>query len=190
MKRQLILASQSPRRKELLELAELTFISHASDIDETLDSLKPLRDELRRLALNKARAAEKDYPGCIVLGADTTVVMDDVILGKPKDREDAKRMLKSLSGRTHEVMTSCAICCGEHELTWINTAEVEFYELNDTLIDWYIDTNEPMDKAGAYGIQGKGALLVKGIHGDFYTVMGLPIADTVRKLSEFEKELE
>lgn len=189
MTRKLILASQSPRRKELLELAELTFETHAADIDETLDACKPLRDELKRLALEKARAVEQSHPGCIVLGADTTVVKDDEILGKPKNKADAKAMLKSLSGRRHEVLTSCALCCENHEMTWINTAEVEFYELDEDLIDWYIETGEPMDKAGAYGIQGKGALLVKGIQGDFYTVMGLPIADTVRKLSEFEKEL-
>ena len=190
MKRKLILASQSPRRKELLELAELQFETHAADVDETFDAAEPLRDELRRLALKKARAVEKVHPGCIVLGADTTVVLDDVILGKPANQDDARKMLKSLSGRKHEVMTSCALCCQNHEITWINTAEVEFYELSDDLIEWYISTNEPMDKAGAYGIQGKGALLVKGIQGDFYTVMGLPIADTVRKLSDFEKEME
>lgn len=189
MKRNLILASQSPRRKELLTLAELNFEAIGADLDETLDESKPLREELMRLALDKARAVEKSHLGCIVLGADTTVVLDDEILGKPKDKEDGRRMLKSLSGRRHEVMTSCALCCGKHEMTWLNIAEVEFYELTDDMIEWYLSTNEYADKAGAYGIQGKGALLIKGIHGDFYTVMGLPIADTVRRLSEFEKEL-
>lgn len=190
MKHPLILASQSPRRKELLELAELNFTTHSADVDETLDLNCDLKEELKKLALKKARASETSHPGCIVLGADTTVILDNQILGKPKDAEDAERMLKNLSGRRHEVMTSCALCCGTHEMTWVNTALVEFYELDDAMIDWYIATGEPLDKAGAYGIQGKGALLIKGIEGDFYTVMGLPIADTVRKLAEFEKELD
>ncbi len=190
MKHSLILASQSPRRKELLCLAELNFITHSADVDETLDLNCDLKEELKKLALKKARASEVYHPGCIVLGADTTVILDNQILGKPKDAEDAKRMLKDLSGRRHEVMTSCALCCGNHEMTWVNTAFVEFYELDDAMIEWYIATGEPLDKAGAYGIQGKGALLIKGIEGDFYTVMGLPIADTVRKLKEFEKELD
>ncbi len=190
MKHSLILASQSPRRKELLELAELNFITHSADVDETLDLNCDLKEELKKLALKKARASEAYHPGCIVLGADTTVILDNQILGKPKDAEDARRMLKDLSGRRHEVMTSCALCCGNHEMTWVNTALVEFYELDDAMIDWYIATREPLDKAGAYGIQGKGALLIKGIEGDFYTVMGLPIADTVRKLEVFEEELD
>ena len=190
MSRHLILASQSPRRKELLELAELKFTTHSADVDETLDLNCDLKDELKKLALKKARASEAYHPGCIVLGADTTVILDNQILGKPKDEEDARRMLRALSGRRHEVMTSCALCCQQHEMTWVNTALVEFYELDEEMIDWYISTKEPMDKAGAYGIQGKGALLIKGLEGDFYTVMGLPIADTLRRLREFEKELD
>lgn len=190
MKHPLILASQSPRRKELLELAELSFETHSADVDETLDLSHDLKEELKKLALKKARASEVYHPGCIVLGADTTVVLDNQILGKPVDDEDAIRMLKALSGRRHEVMTSCALCCGSCEMTWVNTALVEFYELDDEMINWYISTNEHKDKAGAYGIQGKGALLIKGIEGDFYTVMGLPIADTIRRLKEFEKELK
>lgn len=190
MSHPLVLASQSPRRKELLELAELNFITHAADVDESMDLSLPLKEELTRLALRKARAVEKEHPGCIVLGADTTVVLDGKILGKPKDDAEAIEMLQSLSGRTHEVMTSCVLCCGKHEISWINTAIVEFYELSESMIQWYIKTAEHKDKAGAYGIQGKGALLVKGIQGDFYTVMGLPVAETVRKLKEFEKELD
>ena len=190
MNRHLILASQSPRRKELLELADLKFTTHSADVDETLDLSCDLKEELKKLALKKARASEAHHPGCIALGADTTVILDNQILGKPKDVEDARRMLKALSGRRHEVMTSCALCCGNHEMTWVNTALVEFYDLDEEMIEWYISTKEPMDKAGAYGIQGKGALLIKGLDGDFYTVMGLPIADTVRRLKEFEKELD
>ena len=117
MKHPLILASQSPRRKELLQLAELNFTTHSADVDETLNLNCDLKEELKKLALKKARASEAYHPGCIVLGADTTVVLDNQILGKPKDAEDAKRMLKDLSGRRHEVMTSCALCCGNREMT-------------------------------------------------------------------------
>lgn len=190
MKHPLILASQSPRRKELLELAELDFVTMAADVDETLDPNGELKDELMKLALKKASVIAENHPGSIVLGADTTVVLDGVILGKPKNDEDAREMLRMLSGKSHEVMTSCALCCDEHKMTWINSAYVEFYDLDEEMIEWYISTNEHKDKAGAYGIQGKGALLVKGIRGDFYTVMGLPIADTVRRLELFEKECE
>ena len=188
MNKKLVLASKSPRRKELLELAELEFETFAAEVDETLDETKPLKEELKRLALKKAKEVLKSYPDCVVIGADTTVAVDDVILGKPKNDEDAKEMLRKLSGRRHEVFTSCALCDADHEVAWINAAEVEFYELDDQMIDWYLSTGDHRDKAGAYGIQSKGALLVKGIHGDFYTVMGLPIAEVIRKLEEFEKD--
>lgn len=189
MNHPLILASQSPRRKELLELAELQFEIHAADVDETLDLKQDLSDELKRLAVKKAKSVAKKHPGSLVLGADTTVVLDGRILGKPKHDDEARMMLKSLSGKVHEVKTSCALVSGTCETSWINTAYVEFYELDNEWIEWYLSTGEHKDKAGAYGIQGKGALLVKEIRGDFYTVMGLPIAETVRKIEEFEKEL-
>ena len=185
----LILASQSPRRKELLELADLEFETVSADVDETLNLECDLKEELMNLAVKKAHAVAENHPGCMVLGADTTVVLDGIILGKPKSDDEAKEMLRLLSGKTHEVMTSCALCMDEIQYKWINTAYVEFYELSDEWINWYIATGEHKDKAGAYGIQGKGALLVKEIRGDFYTVMGLPIAETVRKIEELKKEL-
>jgi septum formation protein len=132
------------------------------------------------LAVQKAIYISKKYPERIVIAADTVVIINDEILGKPKDKADAKRMLKLLSGKTHTVITGVAVW-GKTTSSFSEISKCTFYQLTEKKIDEYISTGEPMDKAGAYGIQGKGALLVKSINGDFYNIMGLPIA----RLSRF-----
>ena len=180
----MILASQSPRRIELMREAGFDCRVLPADIDES-----PLPGELpcalvERLACAKARAvatlAEPDEP---LIAADTIVYLEDEILGKPADAEDAKRMLRLLSGRTHQVATGVCLRQGAREDAFTVRTCVTFYPLGDAEIDAYVATGEPLDKAGAYGIQGVGGrLLVRGIDGDFYNVVGLPIAEVVRHL--------
>ena len=182
-----ILASASPRRKELLSMAGVEYISIPAEVDETPPS-NILPAELPGfLSSLKADAVSAKHPEDIVIGADTIVVIDDNVLGKPKDKDDAVRMLKSLSGRTHTVYTGVTITrhCDSKKISFTSSAQVEFYPLSDSEIDKYIATGDPFDKAGAYGIQSPGCVLVKGIVGDYFTVMGLPIAETVRRLSSF-----
>lgn len=170
---ELILASQSPRRKELLTLLGRPFRVQVASVDETMEDL-PIDQAVARLSYRKAAAigAEKDQ---IVIGADTVVVLGGQVLGKPRDAEDAIRMLHSLSGKTHQVMTGVCVIKGEKVLTHTEVTEVTFRTLTDREIDDYVATNEPMDKAGAYGIQGGAARFVEGIRGDYYNVVGLPV---------------
>lgn len=184
MKEKLILASASPRRQELLRLLTADFEVRPADVDETLDPAAPLRDEIVRLAVHKARAVQAAANGpCFVIGADTIVALSGAALGKPRDGEDAKRMLRLLSGRTHEVITALALVSPDgREDTALNVTRVTFYELDEGEISRYVATGEPLDKAGAYGIQGRGAVLVRGIEGDYYSVMGLPVAQLARLL--------
>ncbi len=173
---QLILASQSPRRQELLRLITQDFTVCPADVDEALIEGVSLADEVARLAAQKAQAVAGHNPEAVVIGSDTLVVCDGQALGKPVDAEDARRMLRLLSGRTHEVMTGLALCIPHKPMikdTVITT--VRFAALEETEISAYIQTGEPMDKAGAYGIQGLGARLIEGITGDYYSVMGLPV---------------
>lgn len=184
MKHQLILASASPRRQELLRLLTTDFTVRPADVDETLRPGAPLEEEIVRLALDKARAAcaRADAP-CTAIGSDTMVTLDGAALGKPADAADARRMLSLLSGRTHEVITAVALADTDG---WADTAlqitRVSFYKLDEHAIARYVATGEPLDKAGAYGIQGKGTVLVRAIEGDFYSVMGLPVAQLARLL--------
>ena len=180
-----ILASASPRRKELLEKIIPAYACIPADIDETVPEGISALEAPAHLSLQKARHIAKSHSPDIVIGADTCVILGDKILGKPQSREDAFDMLKSLSGKTHLVITGCAIVKGEKEISFSEVTEVEFYPLTDTEINAYIDTNESMDKAGAYGIQGGGAVLVKGIHGDYFNVVGLPVARLSRELKNF-----
>lgn len=183
--KKLILASSSPRRKELLEQVKLPFTISTSNVDETYDShLSPV-EIVQFLARKKAEAVFKNHRDSIVLGSDTIVVLDGKILGKPKNQSEAKQMLSSLSGRTHAVITGVAIMSKEKEECFAVETLVTFYELTDFEIEYYVDTGEPFDKAGAYGIQGIGATLVKEIKGDYFSVVGLPIARTVRELAKF-----
>lgn len=181
----IILASQSPRRKELLELAGIDHKVVVSDVDEFLDADLDVAGQVQDLAIQKACAVAELHESETVIGADTIVVCDGKILGKPKNEDDAFNMLKNLSGRKHQVMTGVSIINKEKELltSFVNITDVEFYYVTDEWILNYIKSGEPMDKAGSYGIQGKGFELVKSISGDYYSVMGLPIAQLKRTLN-------
>lgn len=185
-----ILASGSPRRKEILEELGYQFEIKTGDFDESTVALDDPKEGVQKLALGKALAAVQQ-PG-LYLGSDTVVVLDGVVMGKPSDEQDAFRMLRSLSGRTHEVCTGVALVTVgedgtvEHTETFVEATEVTFFELTDEEIDRYIRTGEPMDKAGAYGIQGLGRVLVEGIRGDYETVVGLPAARVYRALREHD----
>ena len=180
----LILASGSPRRRELLGKLNLPFEVIVSECDETLPEGIPADSAAEMLAVRKAAAVAKLHPDAVVIGADTTVILDDEILGKPADEADCKRMLHLLSGRMHKVITGVGIFWAGHSLSFSDETSVQFYPLTDAEIDEYAASGEPYDKAGAYGIQGQGALLVAGIHGDYYNVMGLPVARLTRQLRD------
>ncbi len=180
---QYILASQSPRRRELLSFILPTFEVCPANIDERLQDGAPLTSEIVRLAAAKALTVSAKHPDALVIGSDTMVTIDGQILGKPKDAQDARRMLRLLSGRTHQVLTGAAAAQNGRVKTVLNTTEVTFRTLQEDEIEQYIATGEPFDKAGAYGIQGHGALLVRSICGDYYSVMGLPVAQLYEILS-------
>ena len=170
----LVLASASPRRAELLWMLGLRFDVQPADLDETPERDEDPFDYVERLA--KAKADEVAAPGTIVIAADTIVVLDGALLGKPTGAEDARRMLRSLSGRTHEVVTCVAVAIGDGTVaSFTETTEVTFVELSERDIEWYVQTEEPMDKAGAYGIQGAGGLFVAAIAGNYHNVVGLPL---------------
>lgn len=182
-KQNLILASASPRRQELLQLLDCPFVCCAADADETLRTGVSLTEEVVRLAQLKAQTVLRQHPEAVVIGSDTMVTIDGQALGKPKDAQDAAAMLHRLSGRTHEVLTGVAVVSADGQVqTALNVTKVTFYPLSETEIARYIATGEPMDKAGAYGIQGKGAAFVREIAGDYYSVMGLPVAQLYRLL--------
>lgn len=179
---QLILASQSPRRQALLRLITSHFTVCPADVDEAIVPGAPLEQEVMRLASAKAQAVAVRNPDAPVIGSDTLVVCDGRALGKPRDSEEAYAMLKMLSGRTHEVMTGLALYIpGSPVQTGVTTTKVRFATLCHHEITDYILSGEPMDKAGAYGIQGMGARFIEEIAGDYYSVMGLP----VRRLYEW-----
>lgn len=182
----IILASTSPRRRELLHLIFDEFEAVSPAADETARPGASPEEMVTEIACRKAAAAGL-LPVCggkIIIAADTLVCLDGEIYGKPTDTEDAKAQLRQLSGRAHTVYTGVCIIGGSgRSLSFCERSDVEFYPLSDEEIDTYIATGEPMDKAGSYGIQGKGALLVKAIHGDYYNVMGLPVARLSRALA-------
>lgn len=183
--KELILASASPRRSELLRGCGYSFRIMPSDCDEETDKELSPEDTVKELAVRKARAVSQKNREAVVLGCDTVVYLDGKILGKPESREDAFNMLTSLSGRRHKVSTGVCITDGERELVFENTTQVEFYPLTADTINSYLDTEEHKDKAGAYGIQGYGCALVKGIRGDYFSVMGLPLSECIRALGTF-----
>ena len=183
--RRFILASASPRRKEILENAGYSFEIIVSDADENITEVMTPEKTVEELARRKAMAVLKDNADAVIFGCDTVVAIDGKILGKPTDDEDAFNMLSMLSGRTHTVSTGVCICSADNVSVFSNTTEVEFYELSDDTIHGYIATGECSDKAGSYGIQGYGNVLVKEIKGDYFSVMGLPVSESARVLSEF-----
>ena len=185
---ELILASQSPRRRELLGLFRLPFVIRAADIDETMDEAASAYDEVARLSREKALAvARKDDD--IVIAADTIVVCSGKILGKPKTPEEAVQMLQLLSGRDHQVMTGVTVLRGEKLQSCTEVTDIHFRSLSQKEIDAYVATGEPMDKAGAYGIQGGAALFAEKMVGDYYNVMGLPVCKLRQMLFALAPEL-
>lgn len=185
MNRKIILASASPRRQELLKYIVPEFEVIPADIDETLPADIVTEKAAEYLAVQKAEFIAKHYPEAVVIGSDTVVIIDNVILGKPADEADSARMLRLLSGRTHKVITGVCIAAGDKTDSFSCETKVKFYPLTDEEILGYIATGEPMDKAGAYGIQGYGSVLSEGIEGDFFNVMGLPVAMLKRRLNVF-----
>ncbi len=180
----IILASASPRRRELLKFITEDFTVKVSDAQEVTDPALSAEETVKSLAVIKGEAVAEGFPADTVISADTIVVLDGKILGKPKNEEDAFRMLSSLSGRTHEVFTGVCVLHGSKKLVFAERTEVSFYPLSEDEIRAYIATGEPADKAGAYGIQGKGCTLVKAISGDYNNVVGLPVAGLNRLLKE------
>ena len=170
----IILASKSPRRQQLLRQLGVEFTIQTADIDETMFPGRKPKDEVARVSALKARAVVC-APDDLVISADTIVVADDTILGKPKDEADAARMLRLLSGRAHTVMTGLSVRRGEAVSTTVVKTSVWFRQLTDGEIARYIATGEPMDKAGAYGIQGLAGVFVERLDGDYFSVMGLPV---------------
>lgn len=174
---QIVLASGSPRRRELLALITEEFTVCPVDADETLRPGAPLDEEVVRLSLTKAQAAQAIHPQAVCIGSDTMVTIDGLPLGKPSDEKQAAEMLRRLRGRTHEVLTGLAVLPPAGEARTLCTrTRVTFRDFAEDELAAYLATGEPLDKAGAYGIQGHGALLIRGIEGDYYSVMGLPVA--------------
>ena len=180
----LILASQSPRRRELLGLTGLDFIVRVADIDETMDPGKAPFDEVARVSRLKALAVSRE-PEDVVIAADTIVVCEGQVLGKPRDESDAFRILSLLSGRHHEVMTGLTVLRGDEIVTHTEVTKIHFRDLHPQEVRAYIASGEPMDKAGAYGIQGGAALFADQMEGDYYNVMGLPVCRLAMILRSF-----
>ena len=183
-----ILASQSPRRKELMGLFHIPFTVRVSDADETMDPELPAADAVAAVSRRKAEAVPRN-PDDLVIAADTIVVCCGEILGKPADTADAFRMLRLLSGRDHQVMTGMTILRGKECRTVTEITDIHFRELSDREINAYIRTGEPMDKAGSYGIQGGAALFAERLVGDYYNVVGLPVCRLSQLLREFLPEI-
>ena len=182
----IVLASQSPRRKELLGRMGLEFVTQASKIDESAFDGLEARELVATLSREKAQWIARQLDGeTLVIGADTVVVRDGAALGKPKDAEDAVAMLLSLSGRDHQVCTGVTVCRGDRVLTQVEETQVTFRDLTEMEVRQYVSTGEPMDKAGAYGIQGLGGLLMEGIRGDYSNVVGLPVCRLGQMLKDF-----
>ena len=179
-----VLASGSPRRRQLLNLIGIAHEVRPPNIDETMRPRETPRRHAERLAREKASAIAKRDPDLITIGADTIVVINRKVLGKPRDKEDAARMLALLSGREHVVTTAVAVSRGRKLRSAVEEVRVRFRRLRDDEIEAYIATGEPMDKAGAYGIQGYGATIVERIEGDYFAVMGLPIVRLVGLLRD------
>jgi len=180
--KKLILASKSPRRKEILEKCGIPFEIDAAEIDETLRSSLSLTDAIMELSVRKASAVLERHPDAVVLGSDTIVVIDNRVLGKPHDRNDARSMLEELSGRTHQVITGLALVSGKKTYTGVSVSHVSFAKLSEDEITEYLSSGEADDKAGAYGIQGLAGRFITNIDGDYYAIMGLPLSMVYQEL--------
>ena len=184
----LILASQSPRRQELLGLFWIPFPVRVADIDESMDSRANPYAEVARVSQLKALAVPRD-PDDVVIAADTIVVCEGRVLGKPPDAEEARQLLRLLSGRDHQVMTGMTVLRGDKAAICTEVTDLRFRELSDREIDAYVATGEPMDKAGAYGIQGGAALFCERMVGDYYNVMGLPVCRLSKILHQIAPDM-
>lgn len=182
----LILASGSPRRRELLSLYTTDFTVCASDFDESAVSAATPAQLVEQLARGKCLSVAAAHPGAVVIGCDTVVDVKGEVFGKPRDVQDAKRMLRALSGTTHQVHTGVCISDGSRTESFVDSCKVTFFPLDEEEIDFYTATKDPYDKAGAYAIQGRAALWLDRIEGDYYTIMGLPVSRTVQLLDHFE----
>lgn len=180
----LLLASNSPRRRELLSAAGFQFAVDPIVVDETRESGEAPEAYVERVARLKAQAAAAHDSECAVIGADTVVVVDGEVLGKPRDAEDAARMLRLLAGRPHEVLTGVAVACRGSLVTRVERTTVWFRPLSDREIDWYVASGEPLDKAGAYAIQALASRFIPRIEGSYSNVVGLPMATVVQLLKE------
>jgi septum formation protein len=181
----LILASASPRRKELLKTITPNFETVVSEINEDLPSNTNVMDAAEYLATKKALDVSKRFPNDIVIGADTIIVFNNKIYGKPQNKNEAKEMLKSFSGNTHLVITGVSIVNGSKSMSFSSISSVEFYTLTDQEIDEYLENDEYKDKAGSYAIQGKGTLFIKEIKGDYNSIVGLPVSKLNHILKNF-----
>ena len=181
----IILASKSPRRKQLMDLLELPYEIIVADIDETINQDKDLRKEIERLSFLKALKVYNDNKDAVVIGADTIVVVNDKVLGKPKDEKMAKEMLSQLQNNKHTVITGVSIISSKMSETFSNVSEVYFNPMSEEEILNYIKTKEPMDKAGAYAIQGIGAKFINRINGDYYSIMGFPISEIYNRIQKY-----
>jgi len=180
-----VLASRSPRRIDLLQRIGRNPVVDPADIDESMRPGESAVDYVRRLSAEKALVVLARHPGSVVLGADTCVELDGVVHGQPADRDDARRILRALSGRTHNVHTAVTLASGARSRTILESARVTLQPLGDVLLDWYLDTGEPFGKAGAYAVQGHGSVLVTGVQGLMSGVVGLPLGPVAALLDEF-----
>lgn len=183
-----ILASQSPRRKELMGLFHIPFTVRVADVNEAMDKDKPACEEVARVSKLKAQAVTRNHDD-VVIAADTIVVCEGQILGKPKDEADAYRMLSLLSGRDHQVMTGMTVLRGSRQITCTEITDIHFRNLSEKEILSYIASKDPMDKAGSYGVQSGAALFVEKLVGDYYNVMGLPVCRLSKILNEIAPDI-
>lgn len=181
----IILASSSPRRKELIKLITENYSVMPADVDETVPEDVQICKASAYLAELKAVSIAEKCPEAVVIGCDTTVICNGEILGKPADIEQCRRFMNMLSGTTHQVITGCSIVKGLKKSTFSVSTDVTFRKLNDDEIEKYIHSEEPYDKAGGYGIQGHGALLIEKINGDYFNVVGLPVSRLNCELKKF-----
>ena len=185
---EVILASASPRRQELLHSLFESFSVEAACVEEIPDPALSAEQQPEYLAGLKCAAVAALHPDALVIGADTGVFIDGRMIGKPKSREDGLAMLEALSGREHQVITGCALQQGSRRMSFSECTRVRFFPLSKEELEAYLELGEYADKAGAYGIQGAGRLLVEGIEGDYYNVMGLPVARLARAIGAFQEE--
>ena len=180
-----ILASASPRRRELLKMIFDNFEVIPADVDESIGEDVPVGRRAKKIACRKAEFIAEKFEKSLVIGCDTAVIVDDIMLGKPENRADAEKMLRMLSGRKHKVITGCCLCLNGREESFSEVTKVEFFPLDEEELLRYLDTNDWADKAGAYGIQNMAGLFVRGIEGDYNNVVGLPTARLNREIRKF-----